>query len=277
VIEEDDYRDELVKNGAINCFADGCVGEMEKFGRTLTSRKTISGKRDYYKAVDRAATKRATKKVKYDDDYDDSSDGSSSEDEDGDWIQELDFHPSMRFTSGNMESFGTPQMGGNGCSTKSTGGPKAIGPKVVGERAKATKQAMAAANVNKPAWKHAMEQGAPNAKRYKLGNKNYYEWCHLHGDCLGGLCQAGNLVAAHYAVNSYMLAIETAVTHHPGARIEVTAYCELPHVAKAIHYKIYRSASATNPAYEAKIDGRITQFNRGDHDTVAKAVRNALR
>ena len=100
--------------------------------------------------------------------------------------------------------------------------------------------------------------------------------CHLHGDRLGGTCDPSNLVAAHYAVKTYMLAIEEVIATKTTHQTCVLAYCTTPDVADAIVYRVLRK-SDSRQVMEIVIDGRITRFSQIDYDTVQAKVRNCFK
>lgn len=105
------------------------------------------------------------------------------------------------------------------------------------------------------------------------------EWCHLLAACLGGLTIQGNLVAASYACNTFMLAIEMAVKGNAQFWVEITAYCDPdPRVAEAIRYKVMKANSAGRKLlFEVLIDARAQHFSRADLSTLVADLKAALK
>jgi hypothetical protein len=277
VISEDDYDNVMADEGGIPCCEQHCVGVMVIFGHTLKRKRTVESKADYIRRRRRSENRRPTKRSRLAQEaartnqaFDDSSEDENEEEEEDEdeWLLPREFNPAMRLTDAHMEPARVLPLGGAGHAFQKCPGLQDVTNPILGERAKSTKSAMG----DRSAWKVSQAAGAANAHRFKLGAKNYYEWCHLHGDSLGGRCEAANLVAAHYAVNTCMLAIEEVVSKQSGIQTRVTAYCKAADVADFIVYEVYRKANGQR-IFSITIDGLITSFSRNDYDTVSGIVR----
>lgn len=179
---------------------------------------------------------------------------------DADYKNAVLFTPKMRFTADRMkprtvfdEKLSSMFMAGT--ISNSTG-------------RKSTKVAMGMS-----AWEYALKNGAPNAGKYRLGGQEHYEWCHLVADSLGGPTDKTNLVAGHYAVNTFMLAIEQVLNNRQAKdlKVKVTAYCKIDYIADFIHYQVFNLLDKL--LFELIIDGHISQFSEVDYDLVQKEVR----
>ncbi|WP_179403443.1 hypothetical protein [Burkholderia guangdongensis] len=91
------------------------------------------------------------------------------------------------------------------------------------------------------------------------------EWCHLWASCLGGPTTSDNLVAASYACNTFMMAIETNLKSRTDLCISVSAYCSDANgnVADAIRYKIFEVGTGKE-LFNRLIDATAQHFSRSD-------------
>lgn len=99
------------------------------------------------------------------------------------------------------------------------------------------------------------------------------EWCHLVADSLGGPTIGANLVAASYAANTAMLAIEEQLHARTTIRIEITAWCGQDNVAEFLDYRIIRPNAAERTI---TIDARNDCFTRADYTALGQEVANFL-
>ncbi len=111
-------------------------------------------------------------------------------------------------------------------------------------------------------------------RAYTAFPKLSLEWCHLVADSLGGPTVGANLVAASYAANTYMLAIEQQLHAKTTLHVEVTVYCSRENVAEFLDYKIIRPSAAF---LTFTIDARNDCFTRADYASVGQQVVNFLR
>lgn len=248
-----------------------CGGQMVRFGGAISRPRTLAQLPTYAWARDRALRGRrgaalVAEQTIGDMDPEDIDDSDGTDDPD--FVLSRDFFINMRFTPEDMEpARPTPTGLGGGLlqlaemttDLVTTGNPD------FAERIKSTK---AYAAPGKSAWQYALDQGAPNAMRYRVGSLAHYEWCHLQGVCIGGKTDAGNLVCGHFAVNTYMAVIESALSASGAQRrIKVSAWCAQPYVADWVHYQIFDLFSGGHPPQprvDIWIDGRITKFSQND-------------
>lgn len=194
------------------------------------------------------------------------------EQEDGSYEPPVEFNPAMRYTKDSMgvARQQLPQQ----AADRSTQLVQ-IGGMVIFERLKST----SAQFDKKPAWRLAMDLGAPNAGRYQKGGRNHYEYCHLQGCALGGKTLRGNLVAGHYAVNTYMMVIEGELQGKTELYLRVDSYASRgnANVADMIHYQVAKPLGngQHNVLFAEVIDGRISNFSRTDADDVRQRMRQA--
>lgn len=239
---------------------DGCSGTMHKFGHILIKRRTIELRPSLdsvLKQNERAKRKRTPASyVEEDEDDEPPRKKFAREEEDDEWLLPVEFNPSMRLTAERMEAARSLSQSSTG-TVKTTDRIK-IGNAIPGERERKTHEHFN----NVSAWRLARNHGAPNANKFTAHKKNHYEYCHLLGVALGGRTNLGNLVAGHYALNTYMMAIESRL-QGSGFEVEVTAYCSYPHIADFVKYRVYKSKQTT-PFIDIDIDGRITRFSRLD-------------
>lgn len=111
-------------------------------------------------------------------------------------------------------------------------------------------------------------------RAYTAFPKLSLEWCHLVADSLGGPTVGANLVAASYAANTCMLAIEQQLHARTTLHVEVTVYCSSENVAEFLDYKIIRPNAAH---LTITIDARNDCFTRADYATVGQQVASFLR
>lgn len=279
VMQKTDWKQKSV----VLCSKSSCRQVVVKFGHELTRPRTIEGKQDHEKAsyrsdnprnrvpsqkgIESAASELLVKRLSLDDDLDDVT-KKVKPNHDEEWMHSPDFNPGIRFTTDGHGllrpepgiSYSGPQKGGATCDITNP---------IFGERGKPTKNAMG----GRVASEVATGLKLLNAKKYEEGSRDYYEWCHLHADCLGGKCEAGNLVAAHYAVNTWMLAIEQALLGKTEYQTRVTAYCLHQDVADFIKYEVLKKG---NVVYTTVIDGQISRFSSSDYYRVQSQVRQSL-
>jgi hypothetical protein len=258
-----DYYEELKSANYLYCSSDTCSGEL---------RPTKSGaKKLKFFSLDQARIERQEDREKvlgkrkpFQGSYDERDSGDETEDDEDDPEFKLlvVFRPSLRYTADAKEA--DRLAFDNTLSAKTTGIVSITNP-IDGERTKSTATAM-----GRPAWDLAKKKGAVNAKRYSLGSKNYYEWCHLLADTLGGACDSKNLVAAHYAVNTYMLSIESHLKAKD-YKVNVTAYCKHTDIADYIDYQIWTSPTKS---VTVRIDGHITKYNALDHSATINLLKS---
>lgn len=176
----------------------------------------------------------------------------------------VEFRPEMRYSTSMVARV----IGALHNVTKSIG-PVQIGAKDEAERRKQTKGEF----LNVPAWKFALNAGAPNAGRWARGSQNHYEYCHLQGCALGGRTVRANLVAGHYALNTYMMVIEGVLQAKTNLWIEVKVHCVHHDVADALEYIVHeQTVRGLVRRWGCIIDGRITGFDAND----ALQVKNAM-
>jgi hypothetical protein len=102
------------------------------------------------------------------------------------------------------------------------------------------------------------------------------EWCHLQAACLGGDTIQNNLVAASYACNTYMMAIETYLKTRTEFSVSVTAYCLVAgsNVAEAIRYKVFaRSKGMLREVFNELIDATAQHFSREDLEALKRRLK----
>lgn len=105
------------------------------------------------------------------------------------------------------------------------------------------------------------------------------EWCHLQAASLGGQTVDSNLVAASYACNTYMMAIESYIRCRTELSLSVTAYCS-DHgceVAEAIKYRIYeRKGTNLIARFCEIIDATAQHFSQTDLDVLKGKLRSSV-
>ncbi|WP_345533767.1 hypothetical protein [Viridibacterium curvum] len=288
-LDYDEYIDLQKTQHQLGC-NDECSGEMRLYGPILTRRRTAQMFPDYLKQRDRKSLTRAAKGKKRtwseanesDDEGTDDDDGLGEatpdankkqkyldDDDDDEYLLPATFNREGRLTIDSMEVLASSSNPLAGLKAKSPG-RMTVTNAIPGERSKSTNTAMGGI----AAWRHARSAKAPNSKRYCLGSKNYYEWCHLHADSLGGSCVELNLVAAHYAVNTYMMIIEAELKGKSGLETEVTAFCSQDDIADWIEYKVFAKGKSA-PLLVELIDGRITNFSRSDMSALQGRLKKA--
>ncbi len=105
------------------------------------------------------------------------------------------------------------------------------------------------------------------------------EWCHLQASSLGGPTVSTNLVAASFACNTYMMAIESYIKNRNELSVTVSAYCTDPacEVADAIRYKIYRRAGTKLiELFRVVIDATAQHFSKDDLETLKRALKQQV-
>lgn len=117
------------------------------------------------------------------------------------------------------------------------------------------------------AWRHAGRTDYLK-DRYKSA-----EWCHLVADCLGGPTSHTNLVAASFAANTEMMAIENLLMGKTAFQVRVEARCQTAHVAERILYYVYCKKSHH---WLWEIDGRNDDFTQEDLDEVRDSLKDYL-
>ena len=125
------------------------------------------------------------------------------------------------------------------------------------------------------AWKWANRGSKP----YRLKPKESEEWAHLIADCFGGETDADNLVAASFAANSFMNAIEMKLLEFNGRGnviLSAIAYCSKPHVAEFITYSL-SSASSSIKALAYLIDATNRHFTKDDWGEIQGEVEQWLK
>jgi len=276
---ESEYELRMNDTGRIRCcFIDHgipCDGRMFKFGRRISRPRTVSMLPTYNWVRERAARGRRAAAIRAEEAFDPDHVEENEGTDDPDFVLNRDFFINMRFTPEDMDQIRTspPDAGSLGALVAMTTGVVMTANADFAERMKSTKMYAAP---GKSAWTYSLEQGAPNASRFRVGSLHHYEWCHLQGVCIGGKTQANNLVCGHFAVNTYMAVIEAAISSSGAARrVQVTAWCQLPHVANWIHYRIFHSLVPTlhDRATDIWIDGTITKFSQNDEAEVRGALR----
>ena len=270
-IESTELLDILRTQQRVNCCVENCPGEMRALGPVIVRPSTVRRGATYDFQINRQKIRRP-RPAQYQVDDDDGGDEDGSRrkrakvDEDMDYAPSEEYTPSMRFTTVDMET-GLRQIAPRGLTIKTTG-RLPIKAAVPGEREKSTSAQMN----NQPAWSYAQSCGAPNANAFQLGGQGHYEWCHMQGVSLGGYTMRANLVAGHYAVNTYMSVIEEYLRGKTAYQIEVIAYCQHDNVADFISYKIHRILDGSL-AMELAIDGSMKFFSANDRDRVRDAMK----
>lgn len=117
------------------------------------------------------------------------------------------------------------------------------------------------------AWQHAGRTDYLK-DRYKSA-----EWCHLVADCLGGPTSPTNLVAASFAANTEMMAIENLLMGRTAFQVRVEARCDTAHVAERILYNVYCKKSHH---WLWEIDGQNDYFTKADLDDVRDGLKDYL-
>lgn len=105
------------------------------------------------------------------------------------------------------------------------------------------------------------------------------EWCHLQASCLGGQTVTNNLVAASYACNTYMMAIETYIKGRNELSISVSAYCadNACDVAEAIRYRIYtRGKNGATQLLDVLIDATCQHFSETDLNRLKADLKRSV-
>jgi hypothetical protein len=128
--------------------------------------------------------------------------------------------------------------------------------------------------------------GVPIGKRWRKGEKDTAEWCHLIGVSLGGVTKHDNLCAASYCANTFMGVIEKFIhartdlyvcvkvegTKHANAKLQ--PLCE--HVAELIEYRIF-DMNTKKQLIKFDIDARISGFSAKNRDEVTKLLKDAIK
>jgi hypothetical protein len=277
-IESALYQRILSAQQVVNCRTEHCQGIMTPVGRIIVKVSTVRKGTTYefQKKREDLRRKRARPEVYQGDGLDDDGDGAGDpvkrrklEETDFDYAPSEEYTPAMRFTDGDMEKpvRKTPP---SGLATKSTGWVN-ISAAVAGEREKSTSDQMNGMS----AWRYARSNGAPNAGKYKLGSQAHYEWCHMRGVSLGGYTLSANLVAGHYAVNTYMSVIEEYLRGKTAFQLEVVAHCATADIVDFLIYRI-RRISDGREVTSLSIDGHITCFSKNDRDRVRGRLKRYL-
>ena len=121
---------------------------------------------------------------------------------------------------------------------------------------------------------------APRGLAHSVNKKKSLEWCHLIADSLGGGTSPRNLVAASFAANTYMLAIEEQLQNKREFWLDIEAYCEDNHVAEFITYTITLAPNGKTKPGSAKtwvIDAREDHFTKADYERVGGEVSRHLK
>lgn len=294
VIESLELEHILRTQYKVNCAVLHCPGMMSPIGRPITRSSTASRSGGYAFQVNRNEIRRnervnyaqladeeeqsdeevdtrPSKKRKMDTELDAPGPKKrrkiGDDEDDDDYAPSEQYTPAMRFTDEDMES-GLRLSAPNGLLTKSSG-RVSIKAAISGEREKSTNNQMN----GDAAWSYARGLGACNSGEYALGARNYYEWCHLQGVSLGGSTVAANLIAGHYAVNTYMSVVEECLRGKTALQIEVVAHAVHANVADFIVYSIYK-ASDGKLVTSIAIDGHMTYFSSRDRDRVRQGMKS---
>lgn len=261
------------ENQQVGCLVEHCVGTMHPSGKLITRRTTADAGLLYEFQVARRDVSRKRALVNYADASDDEDQmpdakrRKTRESEDEAWAPAEQYTPAMRFTTHDMETnlrLGPP----SGLTLKQLSCTR-ITAALPGERQKSTKSPMGAA-----AWRHAQKFGAPNAGSFTLGSRDHYEWCHLQAVSLGGSTIAANLVAAHYALNTYMSVVEEHLRGKTHLEVGIDVYCTHADVADYIVYSVYR-ATDRKCLISLNMDGRMTCFSVADRERVKARLKQA--
>ncbi len=271
-----------------------CGGSLGVYGHKISKPSTIGRKRDFNWTLNRsnmqrpsaliakAKTRAFFEEAKEEEGKDgDKRLGGRSpkiglqEKKDEEYVPPVDFDPSMRLTLLDKDERSQEDLRPQTMAyteSKSSGRVDISG-SILGERQKNTASLFEGTS----AWSHAISWAAPNAGKWYSGSKGHYEYCHLHGDALGGRCLASNLVAGHYALNTYMMVIESQLQSRTDLQIEVTAYCQKTNIADCVHYQIFKKTTSDPQLLWSKfLDGRIQFFSKMDADAVTKDLKEAL-
>lgn len=114
------------------------------------------------------------------------------------------------------------------------------------------------------------QKHAGRGMSYKVNKQKSLEWCHMLGDCLGGLTKVNNLVAASFCANTEMLAIEHCIKGYAALGVTVSAFCSNWHVAELIVYELKHLKSGKTFRWD--INARNDAFTTDDWDEVRLAV-----
>ncbi len=127
--------------------------------------------------------------------------------------------------------------------------------------------------------------GLAIGKRWRKGEKDTAEWCHLIGVSLGGLTKHDNLCAASYCANTFMGVIEKFIQARTDlyvsievlgqklANAKLQPLCD--HVAELIEYRIFNKLTKLQ-LIKFRIDARIAGFSSKDRDDVANLLKGAI-
>ncbi|MCF7749282.1 hypothetical protein KQ945_00890 [Bacillus subtilis subsp. subtilis] len=258
----------------VGCTAPHCPGILVARGRIITRRSTAESGATYAFQVARQARKRSLPPVEYfvDEEEDDgpvvSKPIKRQKAQDDDWAPPEQYTPAMRFTRQSMET-NLRKKAPTGLTLKHVAQSK-ITAAVYGERSKCTNTPMGKVS----AWSHAKKHGAPNAGRYTPASQNHYEWCHLQGVSLGGYTLASNLVAGHYALNTYMSVVEEHLRGKTAFAVDIQVHCSAPDVADFIVYAIYRDHDK-KLMKKLNMDGRMKCFSALDRIRVKQDLKSA--
>lgn len=191
--------------------------------------------------------------------------------EDPDYVDPpKEFDPHMRFTPDSMVIRGAAGPPGRAADMDTQA--VAIGDNNVAARLISTSSQFGGL----PAWKFALDQGAPNAHRWKRGSRRHYEYCHLVACCLGGDTVQGNLVAGHFAVNTLMMVIENYISGRAGyaVRVRVWFCAGLNRIPDFMLYEVYKPGGG-GPAWRLLIDCAIFNFSENDATTLEKDMKRS--
>lgn len=266
---------ELVRTqGQIGCLVEHCVGTMHLFGQLITRKATAESGRLYEFQVARRGVRRQRAVVDYADTLDDedampqAKRRKARESDEDAWAPAEQYTPAMRFTIHDMETNLRPDPPA-GLTLKQLPCVR-ITAALPGERTKSTSKPMGGA----AAWKYAQKFGAPNAGCYTLASRDHYEWCHLQAVSLGGTTTATNLVAGHYALNTYMSVVEEHLRGKTHLEVGIDVHCVHDDVADYVVYSVYR-ATDHKRLVSLNMDGRMTSFSTADRDRVKARLKLA--
>lgn len=119
----------------------------------------------------------------------------------------------------------------------------------------------------------AAQTWAARGTPYRTCKYTSLEWCHLFADSLGGPTVGDNLVAASYAANTFMLAIESCLQAKTTLKIQLGVVCSKENVAELIDYKVIRPNGVEKIW---TIDARNDHFTRGDYAKIKAEVEAFL-
>ncbi|MEJ6710250.1 MAG: hypothetical protein QNK92_15900 [Amylibacter sp.] len=108
------------------------------------------------------------------------------------------------------------------------------------------------------------QKWAERGLAYTVNRYASLEWCHLVGDCLGGLTVHSNLVAASFGANTEMLAIEHCLKGRAEFGVLIQAQCSKAHVAEVIIYNVKHMKSQKIQSWQ--INARNDYFTKDDFE-----------